>query len=46
MERDNVEDPGGNEKILQWIFKMWDGVVQIGLIWLRIWTCGGYLLMR
>jgi len=36
-ERDYLEDPGVNEKIiLRWLFKKWDVSTWAGLMWLRI----------
>jgi hypothetical protein len=32
--------------ILKWIFKNWGGEVGTGLLWIRIGTGGGRLLMR
>jgi hypothetical protein len=44
MERDHWEDEGvGERKILKWILEKYDGMVWIGLIWLRIRTGGGLL---
>jgi hypothetical protein len=46
-ERAHLEDPGLDGRILlRWIFRKWDGGAWIGLIWLRIETGGGHLLMR
>jgi hypothetical protein len=43
-ERDHLEDPGTGERIiLRCIFRNWDGVTWIGLIWLRMGTGGGLL---
>jgi hypothetical protein len=40
-ERDHLEDPGVDERIiLRWIFWKWDGM-WTGLIWLRKMTGGG-----
>jgi hypothetical protein len=40
-ERDHLEDPGLDEKIiLRWIFRKWDVRAWTGSIWLRIETCG------
>ena len=42
-ERDHLEDPGVDVRIiLRWIFKKWVGA-WTGLIWLRTGTGGGYL---
>jgi hypothetical protein len=36
MERDHLEDPGVDERIiLRWIFKKWDVEAWTGSIWLR-----------
>jgi len=29
--------------ILRWIFRKWEGIVETGCSWLRIWTVGGHL---
>jgi len=43
-ERDHLEDPSLNEKIiLRWIFRKWDVGTWTGPIWLRIGTGGGHL---
>jgi hypothetical protein len=43
-ERDHVEDQGiGGRTILKWILERYDGMVWIGLIWLRIGTSGRVL---
>jgi hypothetical protein len=43
-ERDHWEDQDiGGWTILKWILKRQDGMLWIGLIWLRIGTCGGLL---
>ena len=43
-ERDHLEDPGVDEKIiLKWIVRKGDVGVKIGSIWLRIGTGGGHL---
>jgi hypothetical protein len=45
-EGDYLEDPGVDGKIIfKWILNTWDGESS-GLIWLRIGTGGGLLLMR
>jgi hypothetical protein len=36
-----AEKPGG--RIISWIFEKQNGIVWIGLIWLRIGTSGGLL---
>jgi hypothetical protein len=44
MERDRVEDPGLDRKvILKGIFRKSDGEVWTGLLWLRVGTGGRYL---
>jgi hypothetical protein len=44
MERDHWEDQGvGGWTILKWIFEREDGMIWIGLIWLRIGTSEGLL---
>jgi len=43
-ERDNLEDPGVEERIiLRYIFRKWHEGARNGLIWLSIGTGGGYL---
>jgi len=43
-ERDHLEDPGVDEKIiLRCIFRKWDVGACTGLIWLRIGPGGGHL---
>jgi len=42
----HVDYPGVDERIiLKWILKKWDGETWTGLIWLKIRTGGGLLLM-
>ena len=42
-ERDHLEDPGTDGRIiLRWIFRKWEGV-ETGRSWLRIGTGGGHL---
>jgi hypothetical protein len=36
------QDTGG-WRILNWILERWDGMIRIGLIWLRVGTSGGLL---
>ena len=39
MERDELEDVDLDVRIiLKYIFKTWTG-----MIWLKVWTCGGFL---
>jgi hypothetical protein len=46
-ERDHLDDPGVDCRIiLRWIFRKWDGEAWTSLIWLRIWTGGGNLLLN
>jgi len=40
-ERDHLEEPGLQGRLLRWILKKWDGGPWTGLIWLRIGTGGG-----
>jgi hypothetical protein len=43
-ERDNLEDPGLDERIiLRWIFRKWDVGAWTGLIWYKIGAGGGLL---
>jgi hypothetical protein len=43
-KRDHWEDQDvGGWTILKWILEIYDGMVWIGLIWLRIGTSGGLL---
>ena len=43
-ERDNLEDPGVEERIIsRWKFRKWDVDLWAGLSWLRKGTDGGYL---
>jgi hypothetical protein len=38
-ERDNLEDPGIDERIiLRWIFRKWDVGVWTGSMWVRMWS--------
>jgi hypothetical protein len=47
MEREHLEDLDLDVRIiLKWVFKKRIGEVLTGLIWLRIGTSGGRLLMR
>jgi hypothetical protein len=42
-ERDNLEDPGMDGRMLGRVFRKWDVRVWTGSIWLRIGTDGGHL---
>ena len=43
-ERDNLEDPGVDERIIsRWKFRKWDVGLWTGSSWLRIGTGGGHL---
>jgi len=42
-ERDRLEDPGIDGRIISWIFRKWDVGVWTGSIWLRIGTSSGLL---
>jgi len=42
-ERDHLEDPGMDGRILGWIFRKWDVRTWTGLIWLWTGTGGGHL---
>jgi hypothetical protein len=42
-ERDHLEDPGVDWRMIGWIFRKWDGGAWTRLIWLRIGTGGGHL---
>jgi hypothetical protein len=45
-ERDHLRDPRVDGRIiLRWMFRKWDVGAWTGLIWLRIGTGGGHLLM-
>ena len=39
-ERNHLEDPGIDGRILRWIFTKWDERAWTGMIWLRIGTGG------
>jgi hypothetical protein len=41
-ERNHLEEPGINGRILLWIFRKWDVGVWTGSNWLRIGTGGGH----
>jgi hypothetical protein len=44
MERDHLEDPGINKRIIfRWIFRKWDVGAWAGSIWLRIGTGGEHV---
>jgi len=46
-ERNHLEDPGTDGRIiLKWIINKWDEIALTGLIWLRIRTGSGLLIMR
>jgi hypothetical protein len=42
-ERDQLELGADGKIILKWIFRQWDDVAWVGLLWLRIGTGGGLL---
>lgn len=42
-ESDHLEDLGVDGRILEWIFKKWDGETETGLFWLAKGT-GGWCL--
>jgi hypothetical protein len=42
-ERDHLENPGVDGKILRWIFRKWDVGARTVSMWLRIGTGGGHL---
>ena len=39
-ERDHLEDPGIDGRIIRWMFRKWDMGVWTGSSWLRIGTVG------
>jgi hypothetical protein len=45
MERDRIKDVGLGGRIVYLFFKKWDGA-WIGLIWLRVRSCGEMLRIR
>ena len=46
-ERNHLEDPGTDGRIiLKWIINKWDEIAWTGLIWLRIRTGSGFLIMQ
>jgi len=42
-ERDHLEDPDVDGRILRWIFRKWDVGAWTGSMWMRIGTGGGQL---
>jgi len=43
-EKEHLEDPGIDGRILRWVFRKWDVGAWTGSSWLRIGTGGGALV--